>query len=78
MTIKIFEIPDNEVVFTTTDGVGLKKGDKYWYVVHYVKSGWLIRSIVICSGQDFPKGRRQFSKREYAENFIATETRPST
>lgn len=56
-------LSENQIVFITSDGIGLKKGDSYWYVV----SGKLYR-ITICSGQDFPKGDRQFAKKENAES----------
>jgi hypothetical protein len=63
---KIFGLPENEVVFTTTDGVGLRKFDQYWYV----DDRKFLRRITIVSGQDFPKGIRQFSTKELAEKFL--------
>lgn len=64
--MRLFELPENKVVFTTTDGVGLKKFNQYWYVTSDRK----LHRITIVSGQDFPKGIRQYSTKEGAELFL--------
>jgi hypothetical protein len=56
-----FLLPENKIVFTTTDGVGLKKGDSYWYIIKAK-----IYQVKIISGQDFPKGNQQFSSKDKA------------
>lgn len=66
--MKSFELPENEIVFTTTDGVGLRKFDEYWYI----DDRNFLRRITIVSGHDFPKGKRQFSTKELAETFLTT------
>ena len=65
-----FELPENKVVFTTTDGVGLKKGDEYWYVNKTRTNRYKLYKIAICSGQDIKKGLNQFHNQAIAREYL--------
>jgi hypothetical protein len=58
-------LPEGKVVFTTTDGIGLMKFQQYWYIDDRNK----VRRITITSGQDFPKGKRQYADEKKAHEF---------
>ena len=62
----------NEIVFTTTDSVGLKKGDVYWYLSYrHIIGRPQIRLATVESYQDLPKGQFQFSTWDFATEYLA-------